>query len=102
VVNGFTAVPVDFYLERCIIRLWELFLNHASFEKPPQPFFSGDAMATARLNPLNDYLFRKIMGEKGDEEQILSFLNEVLKQKVKNRLVSVEIIEKNKMNIYTL
>jgi predicted transposase/invertase (TIGR01784 family) len=31
-----------------------------------------------RLNPLNDYLFLKIMGEKGDEEQLLSFLNAVL------------------------
>jgi len=31
-----------------------------------------------RLNPLNDYLFQKYMGEKGDEEQLLSFLNAVL------------------------
>jgi predicted transposase/invertase (TIGR01784 family) len=33
------------------------------------------------------------MGEKGDEEQLLSFLNAVLNRKGDNRLVSVEIIE---------
>jgi hypothetical protein len=31
-----------------------------------------------RFNPLNDYLFLKIMGEEGDEEQLLAFLNAVL------------------------
>ncbi|MDR2468730.1 MAG: hypothetical protein LBD22_07205 [Spirochaetaceae bacterium] len=30
-----------------------------------------------RLNPLNDYLFLKVMGEKGAEEQCLAFLNAV-------------------------
>ena len=38
-----------------------------------------------RLNPLNDYLFYKVMGEKGDEEQLLGFLNAVL---VSNNLVN--------------
>jgi predicted transposase/invertase (TIGR01784 family) len=46
-----------------------------------------------RLNPLNDYLFMKVMGEKGDEEQLLSFLNAVLRRTGKDRLVSVEILE---------
>jgi predicted transposase/invertase (TIGR01784 family) len=46
-----------------------------------------------RLNPLNDYLFMKTMGEKGDEEQLLAFLNAVLKRTGRNRLESVEIIE---------
>jgi predicted transposase/invertase (TIGR01784 family) len=46
-----------------------------------------------RLNPLNDYLFFKVMGEKGDEEQLLGFLNAVLKRTGKDRLVSVEILE---------
>jgi predicted transposase/invertase (TIGR01784 family) len=50
-------------------------------------------MTAGRLNPLNDYLFRKVMGEKGDEEQLLSFLNAVLKREGENRLASVEIIE---------
>ncbi|GHV72133.1 hypothetical protein AGMMS49928_27950 [Spirochaetia bacterium] len=52
-----------------------------------------------RLDPLNDYLFLKVMGEKGDEEQLLGFLNAVLKSPLrgggagKDRLVSVEILE---------
>jgi len=50
-------------------------------------------MATARLNPLNDFLFLKTMGEKGDEEQLLSFLNAVLGRDGDNKLQSVEILE---------
>jgi predicted transposase/invertase (TIGR01784 family) len=46
-----------------------------------------------RLNPLNDYLFFKVMGEKGDEEQLLAFLNAVIKRTGKKRLISVEILE---------
>jgi len=46
-----------------------------------------------RHNPLNDYLFYKIMGEKGDEVQLLSFLNAVLGKTGTNRFTSVEIIE---------
>jgi predicted transposase/invertase (TIGR01784 family) len=46
-----------------------------------------------RLNPLNDYLFCKVMGEKGDEVQLLGFLNAVLNRTGNNRLVSVEIME---------
>ena len=50
-----------------------------------------------RLNPLNDYLFQKYLGEKGDEEQLLSFLNAVLKRTRKNNLVAIEIIENRKI-----
>ena len=46
-----------------------------------------------RLNPLNDYLFLKVMGEKGDEYQLLGFLNAVLGRSGHNRFSSVEIIE---------
>jgi predicted transposase/invertase (TIGR01784 family) len=46
-----------------------------------------------RLKPLNDYIFQKLMGEKGDEEQLLSFLNAVLKRTGQDRLQSVEILE---------
>jgi predicted transposase/invertase (TIGR01784 family) len=46
-----------------------------------------------RLNPLNDYIFLKMMGEPGDEDQLLGFLNAVLKRTRKDPLVSVEIIE---------
>jgi predicted transposase/invertase (TIGR01784 family) len=53
------------------------------------------------LNPLNDYLFYKVMGEKGDEFQLLGFLNAVLKETRKeideivsfgNKLLSADFI----------
>ena len=50
-------------------------------------------MNEERLNPLNDYLFMKYMGEKGDEEQLLAFLNAVLQKTGRNGIVSVEIKE---------
>ena len=48
-------------------------------------------MKKERLNPLNDFLFMKYMGEKGDEEQLLGFLNAVLQKTGRNVIVSVEI-----------
>jgi predicted transposase/invertase (TIGR01784 family) len=50
-------------------------------------------MNKERLNPLNDYMFLKIMGEKGDEEQLCSFLNAVLEREGQDTIKSVEIIE---------
>jgi predicted transposase/invertase (TIGR01784 family) len=50
-------------------------------------------MTTERLNPLNDYLFLKIMGEKGDETQLLAFLNAVLHREGPQIIASVEILE---------
>ena len=46
-----------------------------------------------RFNPLNDFLFLRTMGEKGDEEQLLGFLNAVLDRSGDSRLSSVEILE---------
>jgi len=45
-----------------------------------------------RFNPLNDFLFLKTMGEKGDEVQLLGFLNAVM-GRTGNRFTSVEILE---------
>ncbi|MDR2576302.1 MAG: Rpn family recombination-promoting nuclease/putative transposase [Treponema sp.] len=42
---------------------------------------------------LNDFLFYKIMGEKGDEVQLLGFLNAVLGKTGEDRFNAVEIIE---------
>jgi predicted transposase/invertase (TIGR01784 family) len=58
-----------------------------------EPISDKDRPPVRRLNPLNDYLFLKIMGEKGDEEQLLSFLNAVLKRTGDHALRSIEIIE---------
>ncbi|MDR1022753.1 MAG: Rpn family recombination-promoting nuclease/putative transposase [Prevotellaceae bacterium] len=44
-----------------------------------------------RLNPLNDYLFMKYMGEKGDEEQLMAFLNVVLQKTNRDGIKSVKI-----------
>ncbi|MDR2576304.1 MAG: Rpn family recombination-promoting nuclease/putative transposase [Treponema sp.] len=46
-----------------------------------------------RLNLLNDFLFYMIMGEKGDEVQLLGFLNAVLGKTGEDRFTAVEIIE---------
>ena len=48
---------------------------------------------TRRLNPLNDFLFLKIMGEKGDEKQLLGFLNAVLGRRGNEQIMHVTIIE---------
>jgi predicted transposase/invertase (TIGR01784 family) len=50
-------------------------------------------MTQERLNPLNDYLFLRIMGEKGDEEQLRAFLNAVLGRKGRDAIETVEIVE---------
>jgi len=49
--------------------------------------------SSQRFNPLNDYLFYKVMGEKGDEKQLLGFLNAVLEHSGKEPVESVEILE---------
>ena len=46
-----------------------------------------------KLNPLNDFIFQKLFGEKGDEEQLLSFLNAVLKRTNEKKIISVDILE---------
>jgi predicted transposase/invertase (TIGR01784 family) len=50
-------------------------------------------MSKERLNPLNDYLFMKYMGEEGDEEQLISFLNAVLQKTDKGTIEAVKIRE---------
>jgi predicted transposase/invertase (TIGR01784 family) len=55
-------------------------------------------MLERRLNPLNDFLFMKYMGEKGDEEQLTAFLNVVLEKTGKNNIKSVTIREDRKVS----
>ena len=54
---------------------------------------SNSSKPFARHNPLNDYLFLKVMGERGDEGQLLGFLNAALGRSENDQLVSVEILE---------
>jgi predicted transposase/invertase (TIGR01784 family) len=48
---------------------------------------------TTRLDPLNEFAFKKIFGEKGDEPQLISFLNAVLQRTGKDSVRDVRIIE---------
>jgi len=38
----------------------------------------------ARLKPLNDFIFQKLMGEQGSEAELKSFLSAVLDRTLKN------------------
>jgi len=53
-------------------------------------YLSGPAR---QYDPLNDYLFYKVMGEKGSELQLLGFLNAVLGKTGNDRFTSVMILE---------
>jgi predicted transposase/invertase (TIGR01784 family) len=56
-------------------------------------------MDKERLNPLNDYLFMKYMGEKGDEIQLIAFLNAILCKTDKDKKIeSVTILENRLMS----
>jgi len=48
-----------------------------------------------RLNPLNDFLFLKLMGEEGNEVQCLSFLNAVLGSKTNPFLLGTGIYKRD-------
>jgi predicted transposase/invertase (TIGR01784 family) len=50
-----------------------------------------------RLKILNDFAFQKAMGEKGDETQLLAFLNAALERTGKGKLESVEILENKEL-----
>ena len=44
-----------------------------------------------RLKPLNDFIFKKLFGEKGDEPMLLSFLNAVLQKTHREEITSITI-----------
>ena len=46
-----------------------------------------------QFDPLNNFFFYKVFGEKGNEVQLLSFINAVLGKEGENKFVSVEILE---------
>ena len=50
-----------------------------------------------RLKPLNDFIFKKLFGEKGDEPMLLSFLNAILNRTQKEELTEIEIIENKEL-----
>ena len=46
-----------------------------------------------KVKPLNDFIFKKVFGEKGNEDILISFINAVLKRTKKEPIVEVEIID---------
>lgn len=50
-----------------------------------------------RLKPLNDFIFKKIFGEKDAEPILIAFLNAVLNRTQKEELVEIEIIENKEL-----
>ena len=57
--------------------------------------FSGTVSSgfTRQYDPLNNFFFHKIFGEKGDEVQLLGFINAVLGRTGDDKFISVEILE---------
>ena len=55
-----------------------------------------------RFNPLNDYLFLKVMGEKDAEEQCLAFLNAVLADSGDHPLRLIKILENRSISAENL
>lgn len=50
-----------------------------------------------RLKPLNDFIFKKLFGEKDDEPVLIAFLNAVLNRTQKEKLTEIEIIENKEL-----
>ncbi|MDI9215749.1 MULTISPECIES: Rpn family recombination-promoting nuclease/putative transposase [Clostridium] len=50
-----------------------------------------------KVKPLNDFIFKKIFGEKGNEDILISFINAVLKRTKKEPIVEVEIIDNKQL-----
>ncbi|ONI43681.1 hypothetical protein AN639_10140 [Candidatus Epulonipiscium fishelsonii] len=50
-----------------------------------------------RINPLNDFVFKKIFGEKGKERELKAFLNAILKNTLPKPIKKVTIVENKEL-----
>ncbi|MBK1812040.1 PD-(D/E)XK nuclease family transposase [Clostridium sp. YIM B02505] len=50
-----------------------------------------------RVKPLNDFIFKKVFGEKGNEDILISFINAVLKRTKNEPIVEIEIIDNKQL-----
>ena len=50
-----------------------------------------------KVKPLNDFIFKKVFGEKGNEDILISFINAVLKRTKKEPIIEIEIIENKQL-----
>lgn len=51
-----------------------------------------------KVKPLNDFIFKKVFGEKGNEDILLAFINAVLKRTKKDKIVELEIIDNKQLS----
>ena len=50
-----------------------------------------------KVKPLNDFIFKKVFGEKGNEDILIAFINAVLKRTKKDKIVELEIIDNKQL-----
>lgn len=50
-----------------------------------------------KIKPLNDFIFKKVFGEKGNEDILISFINAVLKRTNKEPIIEIEIIDNKQL-----
>ena len=50
-----------------------------------------------KVKPLNDFIFKKVFGEKGNEDILISFINAVLKRTKKEPIVEIEIVDNKQL-----
>jgi len=103
---------VKHYIEEFLLRFWggkrgiSLFSQNLSLflrilpesikqnrKLNPYIYMKNFFARSTKFDPLNNYLFFKIFGEKGDEVQLLGFINAVLGRTGENMFTSVEILE---------
>lgn len=51
-----------------------------------------------KVKPLNDFIFKKVFGEKGNEDILIAFINAVLKRTKKEKIVELEIIDNKQLS----
>lgn len=51
-----------------------------------------------KVKPLNDFIFKKLFGEKGNEDILIAFINAVLKRTNKEPIVEIEIIDNKELS----
>ena len=51
-----------------------------------------------KVKPLNDFIFKKVFGEKGNEDILISFINAVLKRTSRQIITEIEIVNNKELS----
>lgn len=51
-----------------------------------------------KVKPLNDFIFKKIFGEKGNEDILISFINAVLNRTSREVITEIEIVNNKELS----